>query len=60
MYDMAKIIFIEKYSLAAKMPYKMMLPIKFDGQNKNKYENIPSLCDKFKVKKNLINPVYLS
>ena len=25
-----------------------------------KHQNIPSLCDKFKVKKNLINPIYLS
>ena len=25
-----------------------------------KYENVPSLCDKFKIKKNLINPIYLS
>ena len=25
-----------------------------------KYENIPNLCDKFEVKKNLINPVYIS
>jgi tRNA A37 threonylcarbamoyladenosine modification protein TsaB len=25
-----------------------------------KYENIPILCDKFKVKKNLINPIYIS
>ena len=25
-----------------------------------KYENIPNLCDKFSVKKNLINPIYLS
>ena len=25
-----------------------------------KYENIPNLCDKFDVKKNLINPIYLS
>ena len=25
-----------------------------------KYENIPNLCDKFKVKKNLINPIYIS
>ena len=25
-----------------------------------KYENIPELCDKFKIKKNLINPIYLS
>ena len=25
-----------------------------------KYENIPNLCDKLKIKKNLINPIYLS
>ena len=25
-----------------------------------KYENIPFLCDKFKIKKNLINPLHLS
>ena len=25
-----------------------------------KYENIPNLCDKFNIKKNLINPIYLS
>ena len=25
-----------------------------------KYENIPELCDKFNVKKNLINPIYIS
>jgi len=25
-----------------------------------KYENVPILCDKFKVKKNLINPIYIS
>ena len=32
----------------------------FKGENDIKYENIPNLCDKFKVKKNLINPIYLS
>ena len=32
----------------------------FKGENDVKYENIPNLCDKFKVKKNLINPIYLS
>jgi len=32
----------------------------FDGENDVKYENIPKLCEKFKVKKNLINPIYLS
>ena len=25
-----------------------------------KYENIPILCKKFKIKKNLINPIYIS
>ena len=32
----------------------------FDNLSKIRYENIPNLCDKFKVKKNLINPIYLS
>ena len=32
----------------------------FDKSNENKYENIPNLCNKFKIKKNLINPIYLS
>ena len=32
----------------------------FKGENDIKYENIPNLCDKFKVKKNLINPIYIS
>ena len=32
----------------------------FKGENDVKYENIPKLCEKFKVEKNLINPIYLS
>ena len=32
----------------------------FMVENEVKYENIPSLCKKLKVKKNLINPIYLS
>ena len=32
----------------------------FMGIKKVKHENIPNLCDKFKVKKNLINPIYIS
>jgi len=32
----------------------------FDGLNKVKYEDVPYLCNKFKIKKNLINPIYLS
>ena len=29
------------------------------GKNEIKYENIPNLCNKFGVKKNLINPIYI-
>ncbi len=32
----------------------------FDFENEKKYENVPNLCDKFGVKKNLINPIYIS
>ena len=32
----------------------------FKDENNVKYENIPNLCDKFKIKKNLIKPIYMS
>jgi len=32
----------------------------FTEENDCKYENIPFLCEKFKIKKNLINPLYMS
>jgi tRNA threonylcarbamoyladenosine biosynthesis protein TsaB len=32
----------------------------FKGENKINYEDIPSLCEKFRIKKNLINPIYMS
>ena len=32
----------------------------FKGFEGVKYEDVPSLCEKFKIKKNLINPIYLS
>ena len=32
----------------------------FKGFEEVKYEDVPSLCIKFKIKKNLINPIYLS
>jgi len=32
----------------------------FKGLEEVKYEDVPSLCEKFKIKKNLINPIYLS
>ena len=30
----------------------------FKGVKDIKYENIPDLCEKFKIEKNLINPIY--
>ena len=32
----------------------------FKGFDEVKYEDVPNLCEKFKIKKNLINPIYLS
>ena len=32
----------------------------FVGLNDVKYEDVPNLCEKFNIKKNLINPNYLS
>ena len=32
----------------------------FSSDNEFKYENVPQLCEKFDLKKNLINPIYLS
>ncbi|MDB4821004.1 peptidase M22 [Candidatus Pelagibacter sp.] len=32
----------------------------FKGFDEVMYEDVPSLCEKFKIKKNLINPIYLS
>ena len=31
----------------------------FKGEKDLSYKNIPDLCEKFKIKKNLINPIYL-
>ena len=32
----------------------------FKGEKDITHANIPNLCDKFKIKKNLINPIYIS
>jgi len=32
----------------------------FKDEDDIKYENIPNLCNKFNLKKNLINPIYIS
>jgi len=46
--------------LTKKIDYYCFSFLDFDDLNKIKYEDIPYLCDKFKIKKNLINPTYIS
>ena len=46
--------------VAKKIDYYCFSFDDFDQLNKDKYENVPYLCDKFKIKKNLINPIYIS
>ena len=49
--------------------YMLLLPttyyycfsyLDFDQSKQIKYEDVPHLCDKFNIKKNLINPTYIS
>ena len=46
--------------LAQKIDYYCYSFQDFKALDKIKYENIPDLCHKFKVKKNLIKPIYIS
>ena len=46
--------------VAKKIDYYCFCFSNFDKFDKNIYENIPNICDKLNIKKNLINPVYLS
>ena len=51
---------IKALHLVMKIDYYCYSFKDFKGVHKIEYENIPDLCNKFNVKKNLINPVYLS
>ena len=51
---------VKAINLAKKIDYYCFSLIDFRGENKIMYEKIPNLCKEFKVKKNLINPIYLS
>ena len=53
--SVVKAIFVAK-----KIEYYCFSFDDFGNLDDKKYENIPILCDKFKVKKNLIKPIYLS
>ena len=51
---------VKAFNLVNNIDYYCYSLEDFKGENDIKYENIPNLCDKFKIKKNLINPIYLS
>ena len=51
---------IKAFNLTKNIDYYCYSIEDFKGVKDIKYENIPDLCDKFKIKKNLINPNYLS
>ena len=51
---------VKAFYVSKKIDYYCYSFNDFKEQKDIKYENIPSLCDKFKIKKNLIKPIYLS
>ena len=50
---------VKAFHLSNKVDYYCFSFDDFKEKNEVKYENIPKLCEKFKVEKNLINPIYL-
>ena len=53
--SVAKALFLSK-----KIDYYCFSFEDFDKYEKIAYEEVPNLCNKFKIKKNLINPIYIS
>jgi len=51
---------VKAIHLAQKIDYYCYSFKDFNNESEIKYENIPNLCNKFEIKKNLIKPVYLS
>jgi len=51
---------IKAIHLSMKIDYYCYSFKDFGASEDVKYQNIPNLCDEFKLKKNLINPIYIS
>jgi len=51
---------VKAIHLVDKIDYYCFSFSDFGEKNEVNYEDIPILCKKFKIKKNLINPIYLS
>jgi tRNA threonylcarbamoyladenosine biosynthesis protein TsaB len=51
---------IKALFLTKKIDYYCFSFNDFKGSVTNEYVDVPQLCEKYKIKKNLINPIYLS
>ena len=51
---------VKAFNIAKKIDYYCYSLDDFKGEDDLGHENIPNLCDKFKIKKNLINTIYIS
>ena len=51
---------VKAINLALKIDYYCYSFQDFNNDDNFKYENVPNLCNKFKIKKNMINPIYTS
>ena len=51
---------VKAFNIGRKIDYYCYSLRDFKDQKDIKNEDIPNLCDKFKIKKNLIKPIYLS
>ena len=49
---------VKAFNLTNNIDYYCYSVQDFKGEKDIKYENIPNLCEKFKIEKNLINPIY--
>ena len=51
---------VKAFNIAKNIDYYCFNLDDFKNEKDLRHENIPNLCKKYKIKKNLINPVYLS
>jgi tRNA threonylcarbamoyladenosine biosynthesis protein TsaB len=51
---------VKAINIVKKIDYYCYSVSDFQGEKNISHEIIPKLCDKFKIKKNLINPIYIS
>ena len=51
---------VKAFNVAKNIDYYCYNLDDFKNEKNLRHENIPNLCKKYKIKKNLINPVYLS